>query len=77
MQAYTCNSKAYGAAFVASRMCLFFKCCASGRFWRCFSRELRRSRGETCFSSAGNDGASVESDMLDMDQYRNMDSLVP
>lgn len=37
---------AYGAALVSSRMCLSLRSCGSGRFWRCFSRELRRSRGE-------------------------------
>lgn len=37
---------AYGAALVSSRICLSLRSCGSGRFWRCFSRELRRSRGE-------------------------------
>lgn len=37
---------AYGAALVSRRMFLFFRSCGSGRVWRCFSRESRRSRGE-------------------------------
>ncbi len=37
---------AYGAALVSSKMCLSLRSWGSGRFWRCFSRELRRSMGE-------------------------------
>ena len=37
---------AYGAALVSSRIFLFFKSCGSGRCWRCFSSESRRSRLE-------------------------------
>lgn len=41
----------YGAALVSSKIFLFFRSCASGRSWRCFSSELRRSMGERGLSS--------------------------
>lgn len=44
---------AYGAALVSSRMCLSFRSCGSGRVWRCFSRESRRSRVEMGVVSTG------------------------
>lgn len=34
----------YGAVFVSSRMCRFFRSCTSGRCWRCFSKLSRRSK---------------------------------
>lgn len=33
----------YGATFVSNRICLSLRSCTSGRLWRCFSKELRRS----------------------------------
>lgn len=36
----------YGATLVSRRMCLSLRSWGSGRFRRCFSRELRRSVGD-------------------------------
>lgn len=36
----------YGATLVSNRIWRFFRSCTSGRVWRCFSKELRRSLDE-------------------------------
>ena len=36
----------HGAAFVSSKIFRSFKSFGSGRVWRCFSKESRRSMGE-------------------------------
>lgn len=49
---------AYGAALVSRRMLRFLRSFASGRCWRCFSREFLRSMGEMGLSSGLRTGTS-------------------
>lgn len=51
---------------MSSRMLRFFKSWASGRNWRCFSRELRRSIGEMGLSSTLRSGVVSSFNVFDM-----------
>ncbi len=54
-----CCCSTHGAALVSKRMCFSLSSLASGRCWRCFSRESRRSTGEMRLSSTDRSSADI------------------